>query len=65
MREELAPRWDALVWMQDDFDEQERFVAVRDGDSPEQRERALRTACWRNCRSSSPPHGNSPGPEPA
>ncbi|WP_234048298.1 uridine kinase family protein [Streptomyces liliifuscus] len=38
IREELAPWLDASVWMQGDLDEQERLLAVRDGDSPEQRE---------------------------
>ncbi|MFE4968937.1 uridine kinase [Streptomyces sp. NPDC056660] len=38
IREELAPWWDASVWMQGDLDEQERLSAVRDGDSPGQRE---------------------------
>ncbi len=38
IREELAPWLDASVWMQGDLDEQERLLAVRDGDSPEQLE---------------------------
>ncbi|WP_371662113.1 uridine kinase [Streptomyces sp. NBC_00280] len=38
IREELAPWLDASVWMQGDLDEQERLSAVRDGDSPAQRE---------------------------
>ncbi|NEC90898.1 hypothetical protein [Streptomyces sp. SID12501] len=38
IREELAPRLDASVWMQGDLDEQQRLLAVRDGDSPAQRE---------------------------
>ncbi len=38
IREELAPWLDASVWMQGDLDEQERLLAVRDGDSPAQRE---------------------------
>jgi len=38
IREELAPWLDASVWMQGDLDEQERLLAVRDGDSPGQRE---------------------------
>ncbi|MEU9787744.1 hypothetical protein AB0H92_43485 [Streptomyces phaeochromogenes] len=38
IREEFAPWLDASVWMQGDLDEQERLLAVRDGDSPEQRE---------------------------
>ncbi|MGW1614047.1 hypothetical protein ACWCQZ_32330 [Streptomyces sp. NPDC002285] len=38
IREELAPWLDAAVWMQGDLDEQERLLAVRDDDSPEQRE---------------------------
>jgi hypothetical protein len=36
VREELAPWLDASVWMQGDLDEQERRLAVRDGDTPEQ-----------------------------
>ncbi|MET7297224.1 hypothetical protein ABZS79_34920 [Streptomyces griseoloalbus] len=36
IREEFAPWLDASVWMQGDLDEQERLLAVRDGDSPEQ-----------------------------
>lgn len=36
IREELAPWLDASVWMQGDLHEQERLLAVRDGDSPEQ-----------------------------
>ena len=36
VREELARWLDASVWMQGDFDEQERVLVVRDGDSPEQ-----------------------------
>ncbi|RKN51206.1 uridine kinase family protein [Micromonospora endolithica] len=38
IREELAPWWDASVWIQGDLDEQERLLVVRDGDSPEQLE---------------------------
>ncbi|WP_328505299.1 uridine kinase family protein [Streptomyces sp. NBC_00391] len=38
IREELAPWLDASVWMQGDLDEQERLLAVRDGDSREQLE---------------------------
>ncbi|MER6133790.1 hypothetical protein [Streptomyces sp. NPDC001815] len=38
IREELAPWWDASVWMQGDLAEQERLLTARDGDSPEQRE---------------------------
>lgn len=38
IRAELAPWLDASVWMQGDLDEQERLLAARDGDSPEQRE---------------------------
>ncbi len=38
IREELAPWLDASVYMQGDLDEQERLLAARDGDSPEQRE---------------------------
>ncbi|GAB2989499.1 uridine kinase family protein [Saccharothrix stipae] len=38
IREELAPWWDASVWLQGDLDEQERLLTARDGDSPEQRE---------------------------
>jgi hypothetical protein len=38
IREELAPWLDASVWMQGDLDEQERLLAVRDGESPEQLE---------------------------
>ncbi|NEA62263.1 hypothetical protein [Streptomyces sp. SID12488] len=38
IREELSPWLDASVWMQGDLDEQERLSAVRDGDSPAQRE---------------------------
>lgn len=37
IREELAPWLDASVWMQGDLDDQERLLAARDGDSPEQR----------------------------
>lgn len=36
IREELAPWFDASVWVQGDLDEQERLLAARDGDSPEQ-----------------------------
>lgn len=38
IREELAPWLDAGMWLQGDLDEQERLLAVRDGDSPEQQE---------------------------
>ncbi|WP_232234650.1 uridine kinase [Actinoplanes sp. N902-109] len=38
IRQELAAWFDASVWMQGDLDEQERRLAVRDGDSAEQRE---------------------------
>jgi hypothetical protein len=38
IREQLAPWLDASVWMQGDLDEQDRLLAARDGDSPEQRE---------------------------
>jgi hypothetical protein len=38
IRDELRPWLDASVWLQGDLDEQERLLAVRDGDSPEQRE---------------------------
>ena len=38
VREELAPWLDASVWMQGDLGEQERLLAARDGDSPEQAE---------------------------
>ena len=38
IRAELAPWLDASVWVQGDLDEQERLLAARDGDSPEQRE---------------------------
>jgi hypothetical protein len=38
IREELAQWLDASVWMQGDLDEQERLLAARDGDSPEQLE---------------------------
>jgi hypothetical protein len=38
IREELAPWLDASVWIQGDLDEQERLLAARDCDSPEQRE---------------------------
>ncbi|WP_327697167.1 hypothetical protein [Streptomyces sp. NBC_00459] len=38
IRGEPAPWLDASVWMQGDLDEQERLSAVRDGDSPAQRE---------------------------
>lgn len=38
IREELAPWLDASVWMQGDLAEQERFLVVRDGESPEQLE---------------------------
>ena len=38
IREELDPWLDASVWIQGDLDEQERLLAVRDGDSAEQRE---------------------------
>jgi hypothetical protein len=38
IRDELAPWLDASVWMQGDLDEQERLLAARDGDSPEQLE---------------------------
>lgn len=38
LRKELAPWLDAGVWLQGDLDEQERLLAARDGDSPEQRE---------------------------
>jgi hypothetical protein len=36
--DEIAPWLDASVWMQGDLDEQERLLAVRDGDSLEQSE---------------------------
>ncbi|WNV76827.1 hypothetical protein [Geodermatophilus sp. DSM 44513] len=39
VRGELAPWWDASVWLQGDLDAQERLLVARDGDSPEQRER--------------------------
>ncbi len=38
IRAELAPWWDASVWMQGDLDEQERLLIDRDGDSPAQLE---------------------------
>ena len=38
IRAELAPWLDASIWVQGDLDEQERRLAARDGDSPEQRE---------------------------
>jgi hypothetical protein len=38
IRDELAPWLDASIWMQGDLGEQERLLAARDGDSPEQRE---------------------------
>jgi hypothetical protein len=38
IRAELAPWLDASVWIQGDLDEQERRLALRDGDSPQQRE---------------------------
>jgi hypothetical protein len=38
IREELAPWLDASVWVQGDLGEQERRLAARDGDSPQQRE---------------------------
>ncbi|MFI6909992.1 hypothetical protein ACIBKY_52635 [Nonomuraea sp. NPDC050394] len=38
IREELAPWLDASVWMQGDLGVQKRLLAVRDGDSPQQRE---------------------------
>jgi hypothetical protein len=38
IRAELAPWLDASVWIQGDLDEQERLLALRDGDSPQQRE---------------------------
>ena len=38
IREELTPWLDASVWMQGDLDEQERLLAARDGESPEQLE---------------------------
>jgi hypothetical protein len=38
IREELAPWWDASIWVQGDLDDQERALIARDGDSPEQRE---------------------------
>ena len=37
IREELAPWWDASIWIQGDLDEQERRLVARDGNSPEQR----------------------------
>ncbi|WP_405639996.1 uridine kinase [Streptomyces sp. NBC_00019] len=43
IREELAPWLDASVWMQGDLDEQRRLLAIRDGDSPVQREHV---AAW-------------------
>jgi hypothetical protein len=36
IRAELAPWLDASMWLQGDLDEQERLLAARDGDSPEQ-----------------------------
>ncbi len=42
IREELAPWLDASIWMQGDLEEQERLLAGRDGDSPEQREHVAR-----------------------
>jgi hypothetical protein len=38
IRGELVAWLDASVWMQGDLDEQERLLAARDGDSPEQLE---------------------------
>ncbi len=38
IRAELAPWFDASVYVQGDIDEQERLLAARDGDSAEQRE---------------------------
>lgn len=38
IREELAPWLDASVWMQGDLSKQERRLAARDGESPEQLE---------------------------
>jgi hypothetical protein len=38
IREELAPWLDASVWIQGDLDEQDRLLALRDGDSAQQRE---------------------------
>ncbi|GAB2585537.1 hypothetical protein Aab01nite_52760 [Paractinoplanes abujensis] len=38
LRSELAPWLDASIYVQGDLDEQERLLAARDGDSPEQRE---------------------------
>ncbi len=38
IRDELGPWLDASVWMQGDLGEQERLLAARDGDAPEQRE---------------------------
>ena len=38
IRDELAPWLDASVWMQGDLSEQERRLAARDGESPEQLE---------------------------
>jgi hypothetical protein len=41
IRDELAPWLDASTWMQGDLGEQERLLAARDGDSPEQREHVV------------------------
>jgi hypothetical protein len=41
IRDELAPWLDASIWMQGDLGEQERLLAARDGDSPEQREHVV------------------------
>lgn len=43
IRAELAAWFDAGMWLQGDLDEQERLLAARDGDSPEQQahERAV------------------------
>jgi hypothetical protein len=38
LRDELAPWLDAGLWLQGDLDEQERLLAARDGNSPEQQE---------------------------
>jgi len=43
VRGELAPWLDASIWIQGDLDEQERLLAARDGDSPEQR---AHVAAW-------------------
>ena len=36
LRDELSPWLDASIWLQGDLDDQERLLATRDGESPEQ-----------------------------